>query len=363
MSAAAVPQIAEEVTADWLTGALRGRWPAIEVRGVEAESLGEGIGQMSVLKRLTLDHGGAPDAPRCMILKLHTPFPDMRAVADRYHMFEREVNFYQRFADRVPVRTPEVFYAALDGAQSCVLLMEDMSDWRSPNQIEGPAPAQVELAVDRLAALTGRFWGSAELSTESEWLPDWTVGYMRAGADDYRACVPEYLRRFESQALPHGARHAVETIATRMDDLLDQLAGGHQVLTHYDYRVENMFFEGNGKAADLCLVDWQLVMRGRIGWDYAYLIGTNLPVEARAQLDESLRERYLAGLRAAGVSGYTRSDLDHDVALNTMAMTTISVIGGANADLSNPRNEALFAAIASRSFSAVLDGNCLDALP
>jgi len=362
MSATSVPQTPDEVTAEWLTSALRTRWPGIDVMGVEALPLGEGIGQMSVLKRLILDHRGAADAPQRMILKLHTPFPDMRAVADRYHMFEREVNFYRRFAAHVPVRVPDVYHAQLDGPTSCVLLMEDMSDWRSPDQIDGPTQTQLQLAIDRLAALTGRFWNSAELDAESDWLPDWSVAYMRAAADDYRGCVPEYLRRFESK-LPHRTRHAVETIAARMDGLLDELGRARQVLTHYDFRVENMFFQGDGDVSELCLVDWQLVMRGRAGWDYAYLTGTNLPIEARRQLDGPLRDRYLKGLQAAGVSDYTRSDLDQDIALNTMAMTIISVIGGANADLSNPRNEALFATIADRSFSAVLDGNCLDALP
>ena len=76
-----------------------------------------------------------------------------------------------------------------------------------------------------------------------------------------------------------------------------------------------------------------------------------------------MRQRYLAGLTANGVDGYSRSEFERDVALNTLAMTMIPMIGGANADLSNPRNEALFAAIGTRAFSAVVDGNCLSVLP
>jgi len=361
MSQPDMPRTTADVTPQWLTAALRGRWPEIEVRRADADVIGAGIGQMSVLQRLTLDHRGAPDAPRQMVLKLHTPHPDMGAVAARYHMYEREVNFYQRLADRVPITTPDVYFAQLDGPDCCVLLMQDLSAWHSPDQISGPTQAETELAVTQLARLTATFWDAPELDAESSWLPDWSDDYMRAGVDDYRACVPEFLRRFESR-LPDGSAGAARAIAERLDKLVDVLNTGVRVLTHYDYRVENMFFS-NDQPPDFCAVDWQLILRSRPGWDLAYLLGTNLPAEVRRRHANQLKDRYLTALHSEGVSGYSRADLDLDFALNTMAMTTIPVIGGANADLSNPRNVELFAAISGRAFGAVLEDRCLATLP
>jgi Phosphotransferase enzyme family len=360
MAVATVPESVDEVTPQWLTAALRRCWPAICVTEVRAVPLGEGIGQMSVLRRLELEHHGAPDAPRSMVVKLHTPHPDMRSVGERYRMFEREVNFYQRFAARVPINTPDVYYAELDGPGKCVLLMQDMSSWHTPDQIKGPALREVESAIDQLAGLTGAFWGSPVLNAEASWLPDWGVDYMRAVIADYRACLPEFLRRFGAR-LPDGSAAAARRIAARIDALADTLKDGVQVLTHYDYRIENMFFR-NGQP-DFCIVDWQLVVRARPGWDFAYLVATNLPVEFRHRHVDALKQRYLSALAANGVVGYTRDDFERDVALNTMAMTIIPVIGGANADLSIPRNEELFATIGNRAMSAVTEGNCLDVLP
>lgn len=52
-----------------------------------------------------------------------------------------------------------------------------------------------------------------------------------------------------------------------------------------------------------------------------------------------------------------------DFALNTLAMTTIAIIGGANANLTNARNRELFTAIGCRAFDAMLEGGCLEAPP
>ncbi|HEY5680687.1 MAG TPA: phosphotransferase [Pseudomonadales bacterium] len=357
----AVPETPADVTPAWLTRALGQRWPGIEVRSVVGEPLGEGIGQISLLQRLTLEHAGAAEAPRHMVLKMHTTHADMLGVAVRFRMYEREANFYNRFADRVPLRTPEVYHAATEGLERCVMLMEDMSSWHSPDQLAGPTLEEAELAVDSLATLTAAFWNSPELSDHASWLPDFNVGYMSDTGNDYRQCLPEFLRRYETK-LPPGSADAARTIADRYDDLTRILSTGPQVLTHYDYRLENMFFR-NDAAEAFCALDWQLVMRARPGWDIAYFMGTNLPVSFLDEHGEALRDRYYQQLQSNGVQGYARADLEADLAIGTMAMTGIPIIGGANADLSNPRNEALFTEVGSRAFGAVIGNDCLAYLP
>lgn len=363
MSAAGlgVPETPADVTPEWLTGALAQRWPGIEVRRVIGEPLGEGIGQISLLQRLTLEHTGAPEAPRHMVLKMHTTHPGMLGVAVRFRMYEREANFYSRFAHAVPLRTPDVYFAEADDTERCVMLMEDMSGWHSPDQLMGPTQEQAELAVDALAKLTAAFWNSPELSNQSGWLPDFNVAYLRDTGEDYRQWLPEFLRRFETK-LPSGSADAARAIAERYNELTHLLSTGPQVLTHYDYRLENMFFQEDD-TSEFCVIDWQLIVRARPGWDIAYFMGTNLPTSFLNEHGEALRERYFEGLGKHGISDYARADFEADLAIGTMAMTGIPIIGGANADLSNPRNEALFAEIGSRAFGAVIGNDCLAYLP
>jgi hypothetical protein len=193
--------------------------------------------------------------------------------------FEREVNFDRRFAERVPIK-----YTG--GVRRRTRRLRQMRavdaglEWMAYAR---PARARRSLKPRRPSnSPPAVFWDSPLLRAESSWLPDWDADYMRAAASDYRACLPEFLRRFRAR-LPATGVDAAQAIGERFDVLADRLTEGVQVLTHYDYRVET------------CSV--------------------------------------------------------------------IGVVGGANADLSNPRNEELFAAIGQRGFNAVVEGNCLAELP
>jgi aminoglycoside/choline kinase family phosphotransferase len=167
--------------------------------------------------------------------------------------------------------------------------------------LAGPTLAEAELAVDNLATLTAAFWNSPELSDHADWLPDFNVGYMKDTGEDYRAYLDEFLRRYETK-LPSGSADAARAIGARYDDLTRILATGPQVLTHYDYRLENMFFRDDA-AETFCALDWQLVMRARTGWDIAYFMGTNLPAPFLDEHGEALRNRYLQGCKLTGSKG------------------------------------------------------------
>lgn len=355
-----VPETIESISPQWITAALRGLWPEIEVTEVTTEPIGVGVGQMSVLARLTLQYRGVTDAPGKLVVKLHSSHPDVQALCHHYHIYEREANFYLRLADDVPLRTPNVYFAKHVDGKRLVILMEDMSAWSTPDQLTGPTLTQADLAVRQLARLTAAFWNSPRLETESSWLPDWNSDYMRA-ADHYRASVPEFLKRF-GEVLPEGGTDAVKAIAEGYDKLADVLNTGIRVLTHYDYRIENMFFSDSDPNF-FCLVDWAMPMRSRPGFDFAYLMGTSIPVRMRREHGEHFRNHFFACLESEGIQNYSRADLDLDIALNSMKMTGIPVVAGAAADISVQRNVKLFESISSRTFCSILDGGFLDALP
>lgn len=142
-------------------------------------------------------------------------------------MYAREVNFYLRLADDVPIRTPDVYCLELQGESRLVLLMEDLGDWSCPTLAQGASESQIELAVTQLARLTAAFWNSPRLEAESSWLPDWDVDYMRI-ADQYRACLPEFLRRF-GKILPAGSSNAAEAMLGKFDELAIALNTGTRV--------------------------------------------------------------------------------------------------------------------------------------
>jgi aminoglycoside phosphotransferase (APT) family kinase protein len=321
-------------------------------------ALGDGLGQMSEM--LIAHTRRASGAELALVIKLHTTVEDMRDLAIRYRHYLRETNFYQQLAHEVPVRTPRIYAAAYDqDIRRTALVMEHVGDTHySPDQIAGATLAEVELAVDRLAQLTATFWDSP-LREVHTWMGNANADFYRASLSDYVASIDEALRRF-GYAIP-GMEAAARAIGAHLGEIYDYLCEGVQVLTHWDYRVENMFFSRTDPD-DFVLLDWQLMLWMRPGWDFVYLIGTCMDQALREQHLEALIERYLQGLAANGVVDYRRSEFEQDLRMAAMACTIVPVIGGAGYDVTNARSAQLFKTIGERIFSTVTDLGALSLL-
>jgi thiamine kinase-like enzyme len=356
-----LPETMEEVTPSWLQQAVKDH-PAFRgkrISSARGKPIGEGIGQMSALARVELAYDGEP-GPQSVVVKLHAPFQAMRDVGIRYEMFAREAAFYQTLAAEVTVPIPTVYFAAWDPVLARnAMVMQDMTAWHWPDQLAGATQQQAERCIDALAKLGARHWG-ADFSRHP-WLPDTHAPVLRQVVDDYRQSVPHALERLHSFVSPEAGK-ACKRIMHNMDWLCEKLAEPPLILTHYDSRLENFVF-ADPSAAELALIDWQLMARLRPGWDFAYFLGTSVSETRRSRWQPALSARYLDGLRANGVRNYDAARFDYDFRLSTMAITVIPVIGGASFDVSNERSLALFGAIMLRSLTSVLENDCLALLP
>src|SRR6476469_9797552 len=127
----------DDITADWLTTALRATTPDAHVRAVT-------VGQIGASFRLHLDADGA--LPPTLVAK--TAAGD-RAQRERVGPgYRSEVGFYTVFRDRVQIRTPRCWYAEIsDDNCSFVLLLDDLAPARPGVQAEG---CTVDQAVDAI---------------------------------------------------------------------------------------------------------------------------------------------------------------------------------------------------------------------
>src|SRR6478735_6837011 len=100
-----VPVSTEAADAAFLTAALRESGVLDSNSGVAEvshETIGEGVGIVGQLARLSLRYeGNAAGAPGTVILKIPSSFPENRAVGDHYDFYQREGRFYQQLADKV----------------------------------------------------------------------------------------------------------------------------------------------------------------------------------------------------------------------------------------------------------------------
>ena len=350
-----IPTSMHEVTDQWLIDILSSHQAFADapISSVDRQSVGDGIGQVGEFNKVVVTTESAKQTT--LFLKLRAPIEGMHAVALRYKMYEKEVRFYNELAAHMDVRTPEVYYADYDPeTDNVALLMEFLDGWHSPDQITGASHNQTLAAIKQLGAINAPYWNRTQ---ELPWLPTMQTDYMQQTISDMAACSDIFFQRFAGD-LPISKSDFYQIIES-WPAILDGLSEGNLTLTHYDYRVENMFFSSD--ESEVAVIDWQLIGALRAGWDLAYLIGTNIPSEQRRANEQQYIDLYLDCMRDHGVN-YSEAELRHDMKWSLLGLCSIAVIGGANFDVSNERSLELFKVISVRLFDAIAEHEALSVI-
>ena len=234
-----------------------------------------------------------------------------------------------------------------------------MDGWYSPDQIEGATREEMEKAIRGLAPLTATYWNS-RLRQSVDWLGDSLADYYLKISADYLTSREGFLERFADR-LPADIESTVDRIGAAKGGLLHAQAQGTYALTHWDFRVENMFFKQD--QPDVVVIDWQLLMWMKPAWDFTYLCFTNLPVENRRAWFADLAGLYLEELARYGVTDYSMDELMDDVRLCLLGISVVPVVGGANIDRSNSRSMDLVGSVAERAFAGIEDLDQLSGSP
>ena len=108
-------------------------------------------------------------------------------------------------------------------------------------------------------------------------------------------------------------------------------------------------------------MDWQLIASIKPSWDFAYLIGTNIPTSLRRENQQEYIVLFLNGLALCCIE-YSESHFREDIKWTLLGLSTIPVIGGSNFDADNERSFELFRAIAMRHFETVADFDALSVI-
>lgn len=350
-----IPTSMHEVTDQWLIDILSSQQAFADdpISSVDRQSVGDGIGQVGEFNKVVVTTESSKQT--ILFLKLRAPIEGMHAVALRYKMYEKEVRFYNELAAQMDVRTPEVYYADYDPeTENVALLMEFLDGWHSPDQITGASHNQTLAAIKQLAAINTPYWNRTQ---DLPWLPTMQTDYMQQTISDMAACSDIFFQRFGTE-LPI-SKSDFDRIIESWPAILDGLSEGNLTLTHYDYRVENMFFSSD--ESEVAVIDWQLIGALRAGWDLAYLIGTNIPSEQRRANEQQYIDLYLDCMRDRGVN-YSEAELRHDMKWSLLGLCSIAVIGGANFDVSNERSFELFKVISIRLFDAITEHEALSVI-
>lgn len=319
-----IPDTVEALTPGWLTDALLGRGVIAQgtrVVTVTAEPLVARAGVNGQTFRLRLTYDGAP-GPASMVAKLPAGHAAARGVAVFQRWYEREARYYLELATDTPIRTPAAYLARFEGARS-LLLLEDLGGMRFADSLEGVALADVEAAVDALAAMHAAWWGRIDAA---KWLPVTTVNLDHAGPVQGAFARAWDTRR---ELASDGVRATIDRAVEAYPALLQRIGSGPRTLLHGDFRFDNLCFDAVVGDHAVLAYDWQFACRGRGTYDLAYLLGLDLDPTVRREHEEALLRRYVGGLRTGGVEGYGLDEARRDYATSLLLGFAVFTIGAA----------------------------------
>jgi aminoglycoside phosphotransferase (APT) family kinase protein len=358
-----VPTTTDEVTAEFLTVALRSSGVIGEdssVAEVEHDRIGEGVGLMCELARLTLRYAGpAHGAPSSVILKVPSNFPANRNIGNHFRLYEREGRFYELLASAVPVRTPECLVNCIDVDNGLfALVLEDFGSRTMVSQVVGLDASRASEAVRALGRLHARFWEAPELE-ELVWMPRAIDPEVLGAGQSYREAWPVFHERFHDD-LPDGGAELAELVGSTWEDLaLSTYDDTPRTVCHGDFRADNLMFDDTTTGEHhVGVLDWQVSMRGPGIGDVGYFLAQSLTSDVRRAHQRELVEQWYEELSTdlgGEPEGYSFDDAWEDYRRSTASMTALPVIGGAQTDLANERGLQLMREMAQRAFSAAIE--------
>jgi hypothetical protein len=317
-----VPRTLADLTPAWLSFAL-----GTDVVDASVSPIAEGEGFMGRLARIEPTYGpGAADGggPRSMVAKIPTDDPGSVAIGQMLRVWEREASFYAELAPRLPVRTPECYYAGGDVDSGIfALLLEDLSPYVSGDQVAGATTQQTEAAIEWLGRFHAAESGGADVAGLA-WLPATADSPMYQGLGPMLEAVwPLFVQKFGDRTPPDTLGWVERMIPRWNESMAEQWLP--VTVVHADFRVDNLFFDGDTVVA----LDWQSIALGEGMYDVAYFLGGSLPTAARRTDEQRLVARYRAILGEHGVEVPGEDEVfDHYRRAVLMAMTVAALLMG-----------------------------------
>ncbi len=362
MAKVKLPAAPSELTADWVTAALRETNTISDsaVTGLDCEIIGEGVGVLGQLARVRLEYDTPePGAPATLVGKFPASMQENRDLANLFRFYEREVRFYERIAEEVELRTPKRYYSHFDDESSdFVLLIEDMHPARCGNQVEGCSKEEAAKTVMNMAPFHATWWDKVD-TPHLDWIPYGNDPIQHFAESSYNDGWDNFTRNFGDR-LSSRAMAIAERFKTRIIATEDAFTTPPMTIAHGDLRYDNLFFSHDGEMA---VADWQIIVRARGPYDIAYFMSQSVDPADRKSSEMEILHSYHEKLLEHGVRDYSFDECFNDYRRAAMFCLVYPVISGGNLDLANERGVELVTAMLDRSVATILDLDCDEMIP
>ena len=385
-----IPFSLSEITADWLTRALREQGlinPSTSVASFTSQTIGAEAGFNGDVAILTLDYQGAdenPEAPASLVVKIPIASKN-RIMGQTMGLYEKEIRFYRDLQPILSVRAPRHYYSALDAADDpdvvmerlqglnslpvgvvrvltkalswfvrmtprrYVLLIEDLSSYRLGDQMDNYSAEELRRILAAMARLHAQFWDSEELKSRT-WIQPMAAtsriiqGMFLDSIKKFRAEVGDDLSDRQQQLVGWLCEHGAE--------LTERLGEEPPTLLHGDFRLDNICFD-DGKD-EILLFDWQTMQNGAAGMDLAYFLSAALPDDAsHHEIDETIAAYHDALLDQGVDISAARLRWQYDVGMLAMLHRILPAMFQGSLELGEGRGRDMIQAWVNKTFRRV----------
>ena len=292
-----IPESLDDVTIEWVQQCLASRSIDDRLKAHSISPIGEGFGQTGIAALISLEYEGADQSggrrPEALVIKMATPDPARRAVAQTLNLYEREVRFYQTMAKGLKVRVPEDYFAVIsEDGMAYALVIEGLIHHRAGDETIGCSPEEAKLAVVQLARLHASNWDS-EQARNMDRFPVVERSRLEQGWDQM---VADF-----GHLIPAELLDVREAFLDNFPELAKWVVSEPVTVIHADFKLDNLLFGPPGSADPIVVLDWQAVRPAKGIQDLAYLVGQNMNEDLRRANQDELLADYVAELASLGI--------------------------------------------------------------
>lgn len=358
-----IPASIEEITPNWLNGALTksGFLHNNAVRTVTHNIVGEGQGYVGTLGRLSIEYE-EPDntLPSTMIAKIPTQVQKSKLLLEAFWNYERENRMYEEILPHLPLRTPKCYYSDFDRGKGeewmnkvyrryaglpqslvglyflyagfrnlrmkrrYILLLEDINNLEQISHLEGCSLEEAKTVMKPLGTAHASLWESPQL--RKYWLKD---------HGDFSNMMSFLSNRWQ----PVIKKTYPEKISPKMQAVFDWIKENNHpldaytktrphTLLHEDLRLDNIFFDR--LKNNIVVFDWQGCCPGMGLFDPCFFLLNNCKNPLGPEQAEELITLYHQALVEGGVNAYSLNDClsDYPFGLLLAIRIWLIIIGG-----------------------------------
>ena len=347
----------KDITPTWVEGVMRGSGnleDGVTVTAVSTERIGEGVGILSILQRVTPTYSGATKAPKSIVVKYPTDDPVQRGTADALVFYIRELTFYRDCAPSAPFKTAKCYGQAIESENTnFTIAMEDISHYRPLNQLDGVSLADSKIMLEKLADFHAMWWNSPKLPAMQDIFPPLLNPTYEMVLPMLWAQGWPNVEQYAGHLLPDSVRGIGDIWGSKVPWMLGNMMAP-LTLAHGDYRADNMMFDG----AEPVVIDFQITGTGSGMYDVGYFISQSIATEVRRGHDQELVNTYLDRLEFHGIS-INRAEMWRQYLVAICFCVTYGVTSFASYPEQNERGKQLVTDMLLRSLDCVADNDAL----